>query len=368
VPRLLPEVTAKSTVLMGLVTTGFVVALGGIVNASTYDKLVQLDVDGTVVAVRTQSESVGELLAESKVALADQTRVSPAKATDLDAGDLVTVRHAKAVTLVVDGKISQRTVHEVDVADALNALGVKPQAGAHLSMALDERLGLDGNSLVVSNPKTVTLRVDGKTRSFKTAAPTVQSLLKQANIAVGKIDEVKPGLGSYLKAGQKLRVVRIEKVTKMQTLSVDHEVTFTDDKAMYKGDTEVVREGKDGADRAKVEMILADGKIRETRVISRSSIRKPIAEVQKRGTKDPNTVDGGVWDRIAKCESGGNWSINTGNGYYGGLQFSLATWRSVGGTGYPHENSKAVQIKHAKILQKRSGWGQWSCAAKVGLR
>lgn len=70
----------------------------------------------------------------------------------------------------------------------------------------------------------------------------------------------------------------------------------------------------------------------------------------------------GVWDKIAKCESGGNWHINTGNGYYGGLQFSARTWHSVGGPGLPHEYSREVQIKYAKILQARSGWGQWSCA------
>ena len=70
----------------------------------------------------------------------------------------------------------------------------------------------------------------------------------------------------------------------------------------------------------------------------------------------------GVWDKIAQCESGGNWHINTGNGYYGGLQFSAATWHSVGGPGLPHQYSREVQIKYAKILQKRSGWGQWSCA------
>jgi len=70
----------------------------------------------------------------------------------------------------------------------------------------------------------------------------------------------------------------------------------------------------------------------------------------------------GVWDKIAKCESGGNWHINTGNGYYGGLQFSAATWKSVGGPGLPHQYSREVQIKYAKILQARSGWGQWSCA------
>ena len=70
----------------------------------------------------------------------------------------------------------------------------------------------------------------------------------------------------------------------------------------------------------------------------------------------------GVWDKIAACESGGNWHINTGNGYYGGLQFSAATWKSVGGPGLPHEHSREVQIKYAKILQARSGWGQWGCA------
>ena len=69
-----------------------------------------------------------------------------------------------------------------------------------------------------------------------------------------------------------------------------------------------------------------------------------------------------TWDRLARCESGGNWHINTGNGYYGGLQFSAATWHSVGGTGLPSDHSREEQIKRAKILQARSGWGQWGCA------
>ena len=77
----------------------------------------------------------------------------------------------------------------------------------------------------------------------------------------------------------------------------------------------------------------------------------------------------GVWDRLAACESGGNWSINTGNGYYGGLQFLLSTWRSVGGSGYPHENSRAEQIHRAEILLAQSGWGQWPvCSRRIGMR
>ena len=71
------------------------------------------------------------------------------------------------------------------------------------------------------------------------------------------------------------------------------------------------------------------------------------------------------WDRVAQCESGGNWSINTGNGYYGGLQFHPATWRSVGGTGLPHQHSKAEQIRRAEILKARAGLGQWPVCGRL---
>lgn len=89
----------------------------------------------------------------------------------------------------------------------------------------------------------------------------------------------------------------------------------------------------------------------------------------KRTAAPAATVNGSVWDRLAACESSGNWSINTGNGYYGGLQFSLASWRGVGGSGYPHQASKAEQIARAEQLLARQGWGAWpACSAKLGLR
>jgi resuscitation-promoting factor RpfB len=87
------------------------------------------------------------------------------------------------------------------------------------------------------------------------------------------------------------------------------------------------------------------------------------------GSSSGSSSGSGVWDRLAECESNGNWSINTGNGFYGGLQFMAQTWRSVGGSGLPHEASRAEQIKRGKILQERSGWGQWpACSRKLGLR
>ncbi|MSO86162.1 MAG: resuscitation-promoting factor rpfe [Acidimicrobiia bacterium] len=84
------------------------------------------------------------------------------------------------------------------------------------------------------------------------------------------------------------------------------------------------------------------------------------------GPADPN--DPANWDRMAQCEAGGNWAINSGNGYFGGLQFSLTMWADVGGVGYPHEASREEQIKRGMVLQARGGWAQWpTCARSLGF-
>ncbi|QQC39727.1 resuscitation-promoting factor [Actinomyces oris] len=76
-----------------------------------------------------------------------------------------------------------------------------------------------------------------------------------------------------------------------------------------------------------------------------------------------------VWAQLAQCESGGNPATNTGNGFYGMYQFTLETWQSLGGTGYPYEADAATQTAMAKKLQAQAGWGQWpGCADKLGLR
>ena len=77
-----------------------------------------------------------------------------------------------------------------------------------------------------------------------------------------------------------------------------------------------------------------------------------------------------TWNRLAQCESSGRWHIDTGNGYYGGLQFSKATWRAHGGgTGNPARASKAKQIAVGERVKKSQGWGAWpACARRLGLR
>lgn len=85
----------------------------------------------------------------------------------------------------------------------------------------------------------------------------------------------------------------------------------------------------------------------------------------------PAVSDGSVWDRLARCESGGNWAINTGNGYYGGVQFDRGTWLSNGGGAYAPRADLATreqQIEIASVLQSRRGWSPWpACARKLGL-
>jgi LysM repeat protein len=113
-----------------------------------------------------------------------------------------------------------------------------------------------------------------------------------------------------------------------------------------------------------------------TRVVSSERAAAPASSSQ-RSTSRRSTVTrsaaapagGGVWDRLARCESGGNWGTNTGNGYSGGLQFAPGTWRANGGTGSAHNASRAEQIRVAERVRASQGWGAWpACSAKLGLR
>ncbi|NUS36010.1 MAG: LysM peptidoglycan-binding domain-containing protein [Pseudarthrobacter sp.] len=75
-----------------------------------------------------------------------------------------------------------------------------------------------------------------------------------------------------------------------------------------------------------------------------------------------------TWDALAQCESGGNWSTNTGIGFSGGLQFTSSTWAAYGGTGSPADASRDQQIAVAERVQASQGWGAWpSCASQLGL-
>ncbi len=123
-------------------------------------------------------------------------------------------------------------------------------------------------------------------------------------------------------------------------------------------------------------LVVVNGEVESRKIVSQKLVRAPVDAIVKVGTKEPApepapdySGGGTVWDALAQCESGGNWAINTGNGYYGGLQFNLGTWQAYGGSGYPHQNSREAQIAVAeRVRAATGGYGSWpGCAAKLGL-
>lgn len=97
-------------------------------------------------------------------------------------------------------------------------------------------------------------------------------------------------------------------------------------------------------------------------VLTGVAVGAPLAAAPAFASADPVN-----WDAIAQCESGGNWSISTGNGYYGGLQFSMSTWKANGGSGNPANASREEQIRVANNVLQSQGIGAWPvCGKKAG--
>jgi uncharacterized protein YabE (DUF348 family) len=358
----------------------------GVAAYGSLSKTVTLDVDGRKDTVRTFGTSVGSLLKSHDVRTKDAA-VDAEPTASVSDGDTIKVRYAKDVTVAVDGTVRRERLHAATVGDVLDELDVSPRRGAEVNAAKDTRLDDTASTVVVSNPKKLTVRADGRKKTVTSAAPTAGEVLEEAGVRLGAADEVRAGdaLGeaALVKPGERVDVVRVRMVDTARTVRTAPQTEVREDDTLEKGTEKVLRAGAPRVVQQKVLVTRANGKVRSTLVLTQKVADEGSKRVVLRGTKEPEPEettlaaaapesapavgDDSVWDRIAQCESGGNWSINTGNGYYGGLQFSAATWHSVGGPGLPHENSREVQIKYAKILQQRSGWGQWSCAAKVGV-
>ncbi len=349
----------KSLPLLALNLTIVLVLAGGTAAYGALSQTVTLTVDGKSDTVRTFGGTVRDVLDDHGVEVTANDKLNVDASAPISDGDTIDVAYGRPLKLTVDGVATEQLVYEPTVGKALKSLDVAPE-GSYVSAKADKSLPRSGMSLVVSTPKNVTVVADGQTKTLTTTKPTVADVLDEAGVSLDADDEIKPSVDAFVEPDEKLRVVRIEKVEKVETVKVKHDVEVKDDPEALAGETEVVTEGKNGKNRETVTLVYADGKLRDRVVVSSDPVSKPVTEVVSRGTS--RTPPDSVWDKIAKCESGGNWSINSGNGYYGGLQFSAATWKSVGGPGLPHENSREVQIKYAKILQARSGWGQWGCA------
>ncbi len=104
------------------------------------------------------------------------------------------------------------------------------------------------------------------------------------------------------------------------------------------------------------------------RTLARTAIAGAVIGTPLAAAPAAQADTGSVWDKLAQCESTGNWAINTGNGFSGGLQFTPGTWRAFGGTGVAHHASREQQIVVAERVLAKQGWGAWpACSRKLGL-
>lgn len=353
-----------------LAATGALVLAGTGVAVAKAHKVVTLDVDGTVSQVSTFSGTVSGLLGDQDVQLNPHDALTPLGPTELSDGDTVVVRHAHRLDVNVDGTTSQVWTTALSASDAL---GVLEARGADVSLltsrstggriALPLRLAASGSVDVVADGSTTTVP----------AATGVAAALTVAGVTVNPADRVQVRQVDGRLTVQVQRVV-VKDVT--EVVAVDFGTQARKTSALYSGQKRTVRSGVAGERTVVSRVTTVDGVEESRTTVSDTVTKEPVDAIVEVGTKArpapsvSSSVGGGVWAALAKCESGGNPKAVSSNGlYYGLYQFSLGTWRAMGGSGLPTQASAAEQTARAQALQARSGWGQWpACSAKLGLR
>ena len=363
-------------VLIGLVTAVIVALAGTTAGYAALSKSVTVSLDGQPREVTAMGGTVGDVLSSEGIEVGEHDIVAPSVDEEVADGSRISVRFGRPLELSVDGNETTHWVTSTDVAAALGEIGSR-FLGADLSTSRSAGIGREGMALEVVTPKKLELKIGAKKPVKKElTALTVKDALKEMDVKVEKRDIVKPALGKEIDDGDKVVFTDIRVVTKRvkaETLSFD--TVEREDSSMLEGETEVIRAGDAGSRDVTYKRTFRNGKLVATKVITAKVLDAPRDRIVAVGTKDPapavNYASGGtVWDQLAQCESGGNWAINTGNGYYGGLQFSLSTWQAYGGSGLPSENSRETQIMIAERVRAADGGGysSWpACSQSLGL-
>ncbi len=370
---------ASTTAVLGIIGSGTAVAAA--------DKSVTLTVDGVSSTVHTFGGTVSTALAKKGITIGEHDVVVPAASSGLTNGEQIVVRYGRPLTLTIDGHKETVWVTATSLSDALVQAGIHTAADAQFSINRSTPLGRQGLSLTVTTPQHVTVQVDGKKTAFDTTAATVHDVLASRHISVGKLDIVSPAQNTAVSDGTQIVVKRVTEKKVTTTRSIPFATVKTNDSSLSRGTTQVTRTGKDGEQTVVTVETYTDGKLTGTKVVSTTTTTKPVSQLVSVGTKQPapapsptpsasaattsssggaiNLANAAMWDRIAQCESSGNWSINTGNGYYGGLQFDIRTWLGAGGGQFaPRADlaSRAEQITIANRVYASRGLSPWSCA------
>jgi uncharacterized protein YabE (DUF348 family) len=336
-----------------------------------------VSVDGEAREVSSRGATVADVLADEGIEIGEHDLVAPSLDDPVEDGTLINVRLGRPVELTVDGVTTTHWVTSTDVDSALGEIGTTYD-DARLSLSRGAGIDRGGLALEVVTPKRLTVTVSGEKKVRTVAAMTVEGALRQLGVEVGRRDRTEPAPGARITDGDTIVFTDVRRQRKRVTgESIPFATERRDDSSLTVGTTETEQSGVPGLRDVTYRLVFVDGELKRRKVLDQEVTRRPVPAIVRVGTQpvpEPVTTSnfaGGstVWDQLAQCESGGNWAINTGNGYYGGLQFSLPTWQAYGGTGLPSSNSRETQIAVAERLRAATGgYGSWpGCAAKLGL-
>lgn len=377
--RQIKRINPKSTVTKRAVagTVAGAVLVGGAGTALATQKQVTVDVNGEETNVRTYAADVAGALSSAGVEVAPEDLVYPAPGEKLSSGDTVTVRTAKPVAVVIDGVAQEITSTAGTVGELIDQAGV----AGHSAVDVDrDQPVTDGMNLNVTTPKIVALRDGGDLTYVAAAAKTVGDLLAARGVTFDTDDRLNVALTDAIEPGMEIVLDRVSTVERPETVVVEAPAEYVDDDSLDEGEEEVREKGEQGETKVIHRTVTVNGQVESEGVAEEKEVKKAKPALIARGTKQagntgaaaPAVASGSVWDSLAQCESGGNWAINTGNGFSGGLQFTPSTWAGHGGTAYApsaHLATREQQIAIAERVQASQGWGAWpACTASLGIR
>ena len=349
--------------LYGAVLAGVVGGTAAFASAASGTPIT-LVVDGHSKSIRSTASTVGGVLKDSGYTVDGHDIVAPAVGTQIHSGSTIVLKQGRLLHLNVDGTKKDVWTTAPTVSEALAQLGYP--SSDFVSVSRSKRLPLDPTSLEIRSPKKVQIVHYGKAKTVRTTARTVGELLASQHIRVGAHDRVVPAVNRPVKPGLKVAVQKVTTNRVTVRESVAFPVTRRSDPTMYQGDTQIITAGVAGSANVTYDQVFYDGKLNHRNEITRKLLSAPKAQVEKVGTKArpaPAVSTNGLnWDAVAACESGGNWHINTGNGFYGGLQFDYGTWLSNGGGAYAPRADLATreqQIAVASRLYAARGSSPW---------
>jgi resuscitation-promoting factor RpfB len=353
--------------------------VAGLVAFVGNNKTVTLNVDGKVTSVQSFGGTVGQVVKSANVELKPADRVSPSADVKVENGTVINVNMAKDVKVSLDGAEKTVSTTAPDVAGLVTELGIA--SASSVSVPKDAQLAVAGSFVSISTPKSVSIVADGKVATATTTAETVAQVLEDAGITLGVDDRTsQPGNAHVVNN----MVVKVSRVDTSQTAATTENVAFdslTEESAdLFKGEKKVTQAGVAGKVDRTFKLVMVDGREASRTLVSEAVSVQPVTEKVAVGTKPkpaaapaagantgaaaPAMMNEAMWDKIAQCEAGGNWAINTGNGYYGGLQFDVRTWIGSGGGAYaPNASmaSKAQQIDIANRVYAQRGLQPWGC-------